>query len=161
VPLKGTLGDRYISSRRHLAPSYAVLFGSMTLDLSRFRFEDEPTAVDVDMVAGHLRVYVPPGVRVAVDGTIDAGVASLFGERRAGYDVAFGDTFEHKGSTEGDLVVNFTGGVGKITMTWANWVEQEIRFRARERERRLEKRRAERDAKADQRSPRGRKAHGD
>ena len=158
MPLKGTLGDRYIASRGQLADRYDILAGSITLDLSRFKFRDEPEVVNVDMVVGHLRVYVPPGVNVTVDGTMDAGMVALFGDTSDGYDLDFGGSYRRAGSTEGDLVVNVEGGLARVSMTWANWVEQEIRYRERRRAKKLEERRAadaRKEPRSDRRSRRG------
>ena len=161
MPLRGRLGDQYISSRRHLADRYDVLAGSITLDLSRFKFGGEPEVVDVNIVLGHLRVYVPPGVDVSVGGAMDVGQASVFGDRSNGYDLAFGGTYRRNGSTEGDLVVNVQGGLARVTMTWANWVEQEIRFRERERARKLEKQQAVEGARHERGEQRRRDNRGD
>jgi hypothetical protein len=161
MPLRGKLGDQYVSSRRQLADSFDILAGSTTLDLSRFRFGDEPEIVDVNMVLGHLRVYVPPGVEVQVDGTMDAGLVSIFGERFDGYDLAFSDRYRHSGSTDGDLVLNVEGGLGKVTMTWANWVEQEIRYRERQRARKRQKQRAAAEGVGEDRRSQRRENRGD
>ena len=144
VPLTGTLGDRYVQGRKQFADHYEVLAGSITLDFSRYRFGEIGDVFDVDMAVGHLRVYVPPGVAVHVSGSIDAGQTRFFGESRNGFDLAFRETFERRGSTEGDLFLNVQGGLTRVTTTWAWWVEDEIRFREQQRQKRLEKRRAER-----------------
>jgi phage shock protein PspC (stress-responsive transcriptional regulator) len=151
LPWKGTVGDIYFSSRHLRTDRYDVLAGSITLDMARFQFGDTPKEVDVNLVLGHLRVYVPPGVRVVVDGTFDAGRARVFEQARSGFDVDFGGTFQRPGSTEGELRLNVTGGIAKVTMHWAGWVESEIRFRERQREKKARQERQERRESRDAR----------
>jgi hypothetical protein len=137
------------------------LAGHVTLDLARYEFGDSPTIVDVGFVFGTMSAYVPPGVKVTVDSSLDAGRITLFGARRQGSDLHMSGTFQEPGSSKGEVVLKVRGGIGGIDLSWAEWVEEEVRFEReqqeleereerRERRERREARRRQR-ARADQR----------
>jgi phage shock protein PspC (stress-responsive transcriptional regulator) len=136
VPLRGTLGSRWIDGRNHqLQDSYELLAGSLQLDLSRHRFGPEPTEVDIDFVMGDVSVWVPPGVAVTTNVTMDAGRADVFGEGREGTDIFLNETDRREGLTEGELILNVRGGVGSFDTTWAYWWERDQQRRLRQEQR--------------------------
>ena len=151
VPLKGSIGkNEYLQLRRDVDPEYQVMFGTLHLDFTRFRFGDEPTEVDILFGAGDVGIYVPPGVDVTVNGGVDLGFADVFGESYEGRDLIFGDDYERDGSFEGELIINVDGGLGSFDTTWARWAERDKRFRAKRREQRQEKRqKARREERAE------------
>jgi hypothetical protein len=99
------------------------------------RFGDTPEEINANVVFGSTTIYVPPGVNVQVNGTLDAGHAYLFGDVRDGTDLNLSGEFSRPGSTEGNLVVNIREGIGNVDLKWATWAEREIKA-----ERRMERR---------------------
>ena len=136
IPLKGTIGSRYIEAKRgFVGQRLDILAGSLTMDLSRVDFSDTPNEIDANVVFGSTTIYVPPGVHVRVDGALDAGRANLFGNVRDGTALDLSGVYSRPGSTEGELVINVREGMGNVDLKWATWREHEIRA-----ERRLERR---------------------
>jgi len=136
VPVGGTWGSRWIDGRHHqLQDRYEVLAGSLQLDLSRYRFGPEPTEIDIDFVVGDVSVWVPPGVMVTTDVTMDAGRAVVFGEGLDGANLALHETDRREGLTEGELILNVRGGIGSFDTSWAYWREQDKRRRLKHEQR--------------------------
>jgi phage shock protein PspC (stress-responsive transcriptional regulator) len=135
VPLRGIVGSQYIDPRRQINDSYEVLAGSLTLDLSRYRFEETPTEVRVSFAAGDINVHVPPGVEVLTSGSVSLGAVDLFGDMEEGRDLDVDGVHVRPGLTEGTLLLDVRGGIGKVTTSWSHWVEQEKRRQARREER--------------------------
>lgn len=146
APIGGSFSQDYHGLRRHVEPEYQLLVGTLTLDYSRFRFvPGEPSEVDLSFFAGDVNVYVPPGVRVEVNGELDLGVADLFGDGFQGRNLTFDDGYERRGLTEGALVINVDGGLGSFDTTWAGWVDQEKRFELRQEQKKERKTRERRE----------------
>ena len=126
VPLRGEVGDRYISgSNVQLEEKYELLAGKMQLDLSEHRFGTEPTEIEIDFVAGDVDVWVPPGVHVTTTGTLDVGVADLFGKNQEGSRIDLTGSHDKPGLTEGELILHIRGGFGSFDLSWANWIEDQ------------------------------------
>jgi phage shock protein PspC (stress-responsive transcriptional regulator) len=133
MPLQGTIGSRYLQSRRVLraGDQFQTLVGDINLDFSRFNFSDSPADVSSNVVVGNTNVYVPPGVAVHVTGSLNGGHVNLFGEEKSGTDLNLTGDYSRPGSTEGALHLTINGGLGAVTLTWAKWVEDEIRYEQR------------------------------
>ena len=144
VPLNGSLGQDHYGPRRDAQREYRLLAGAATVDLSRYRFGNEPTEIDLSFVAGDMDVYVPPGVDVTVTGALDVGVYDLFGDGDRGRNLAFSGSYERDGLTEGELVINVDGGFGSFDTTWATWIDQQKRYKMRRQERKERRERQER-----------------
>jgi phage shock protein PspC (stress-responsive transcriptional regulator) len=140
MPLRGTLGTRYYQLRSNVADEYNLLAGGLTFDLTRYPFGDEPVELNVNFVAGAVDIYVPPGVDVTVNGSVDAGVVDVFGEGLEGRDLAFSGSDHRDGLTKGELVINVEGGFGSFDTTWATWFDRDMRIRRMEAAQHAEKR---------------------
>ena len=151
VPLEGSIGATSHYPRAELPDEYQMLVGSLDLDLSRYRFGDEPTEVDISFVAGDVNVFVPEGVRVTVTGTMDVGVSDLFGRGAQGRSLDLNGTFYRNGLTEGELILNVDGGFGSMDTTWATWVDhnKRLEMRLEQRKERKERSDAREEAKGD------------
>ena len=126
VPFEGFVGDRYVQGEDiSLEDHYELLAGTLTLDLAEYDFSDEPTEIDIGFFTGNVDVWVPPGVEVTTDVTMDAGVLDVFGDSREGADLYLETTHQRPGLTEGELIIHARGGFGSFDASWANWIEDE------------------------------------
>lgn len=112
VPLEGGIGERTHapSSALDLRDEYRLAMGKMTVDLSAL----DPGQLTGDLIAtvgmGELRVLLPPGLGVVVEGEAGAGEVLLLGDREAGVGVSNVARAEGDGALQ--LVVEV--GFGKV-----------------------------------------------
>jgi phage shock protein PspC (stress-responsive transcriptional regulator) len=116
MPLRGSVGGvSYMPVNTHqLEPRYDLLVGKMTLDLSQVDLRGTH-AVKIDAVAGRAVVYVPRNVSTTVDGHVQAGDVSIFGQTRSGVDLNF-DRTSAPNQTTGKLHLHFEGTATSIAV---------------------------------------------
>jgi hypothetical protein len=120
VPLEGSLGSRHVEvGEKTSENTYQVLFGSLVLDFTRHNFGKDPTEASVGLVAGDLDVIVPAGVQVTMDGSVDLGVASVFGRDLEGRHLPLTGDYKVKGPSSGRLLLDLKTGFGSVTTDWA------------------------------------------
>jgi len=61
--------------------TYSADVGNATLDLSKIDFTDHDVALSTSLDAGNMTVILPPNVDVEVDANVEAGSASVLGQR--------------------------------------------------------------------------------
>jgi phage shock protein PspC (stress-responsive transcriptional regulator) len=71
-----------------LRDEYALSFGEGTLDLRDLDFTGREETVEVRVVAGEIRVLLPPEVDVAAEVSVNAGDATVLGVNRGGVSTA-------------------------------------------------------------------------
>jgi hypothetical protein len=133
VPIQGDVGDRYLEFTTDLPAlepesGYEMLLGTLALDFSHYDFGPEPTEMDIRFVVGDLDIFVPPGVDVTIDGSLDVGVADVFGKDFEGRHLVLDGSYETEGLTDGELILHVNGGLGTVTTDWAYWIEDEKRM---------------------------------
>jgi phage shock protein PspC (stress-responsive transcriptional regulator) len=119
MPLRGTVGDTFLTplTVSDLKDRYEVLAGSVTLDLTELRL-DENVRVRADVAIGDLNVIVPRGVRVLVSGTAQAGRLRFFGHEEHGVDLqrtaVAGDP-----DAERTITLDINAGIGSADVYWS------------------------------------------
>jgi hypothetical protein len=119
MPLRGTVGDTFLMPRTvsDLKDRYEVLAGSVTLDLTELRL-DEDVRVRADVALGDLNVIVPRGVRVLVSGTAQAGRLRFFGHQEEGVDL---ERTEVAGDPDAErtITLDINAGIGSADVYWS------------------------------------------
>jgi phage shock protein PspC (stress-responsive transcriptional regulator) len=119
MPLRGTVGDTFLMPRTvsDLKDRYEVLAGSVTLDLTELRL-DEDVRVRADVALGDLNVIVPRGVRVLVSGTAQAGRLRFFGHQEEGVDL---QRTEVAGDPDAErtITLDINAGIGSADVYWS------------------------------------------
>ena len=118
MPLRGRVGDSFLvpQTASDVADGFEVLAGHLTLGLDEIR-TDEDLHVDASVAMGSLDVVVPRGVRVIVNGTMNAGRLDFFGRVDSGFDV-------RKSIVEGDpdsertITLDIEAGIGNVDVYW-------------------------------------------
>jgi len=113
VPLRGGVGRRDLRpiTAADVADEYRLAAGVFVLDLRDVDLA-ERRDVSVTVAAGEMRVMLPIGVEVAIDGRTGFGEVVVFD--RSGSGVGVRRSFSSDGSAEGLWVLDLDVGVGKI-----------------------------------------------
>jgi phage shock protein PspC (stress-responsive transcriptional regulator) len=93
---------------------YRLGVGTLDVDLSRVHFGPGPTTIRADVGIGHLRIVVPPDVRVRVKSHVNWGDTSLLGHEDSGHNVRV-----DVGSSEPELILDTHVGIGKAEVNRA------------------------------------------
>lgn len=111
---------RFIESASQLDPAYELFAGELTLDLSNIRFADDAEhEVDVTVGMGQIRIVVPSGVEVEIDGAVRGGEMQLFDRRQSGWQRTLDVRDVARG--EGRLVLHTEVGYGRIEVYRADF----------------------------------------
>jgi phage shock protein PspC (stress-responsive transcriptional regulator) len=111
------VGDRnyVVAGADDLHRNYRLGIGDMTVDLRNVRFHDGETHVGTRVDVGNLRVVVPTGVALRVNGDAQLGQVEVLGQTADGRNVD-----RHVVQTgQRVLVLDAHVGVGKVTVTRA------------------------------------------
>ncbi len=92
-----------------LQSEYRLGAGEMVVDLRDIDFSGESRTVDVELGMGEVRIEVPRGIRVIVDGEVGAGELDIFGAGEGGLGV---DVSHMRDGADGELVVRVDVGAG-------------------------------------------------
>ena len=113
VPLRGGVGRRDLRpvNPAEVADEYRLAAGVFVLDLRDVEI-DSRRDVSITVAAGELRVILPVGVEVSVDGRVGFGEVVVFD--RSGSGVGVSRSFTSDGSAEGVWVLDLDAGVGKV-----------------------------------------------
>jgi phage shock protein PspC (stress-responsive transcriptional regulator) len=115
LPLAGGIGERDYrpSSFAAVDDHYELGIGSLELDLRDLDFRNRVEHVRASVGIGELKVWVPDGVRVVVDGEVSVGELVAFGDQDAGTNV---DERVVRPGTEGGgtLRLELRDGIGSI-----------------------------------------------
>jgi phage shock protein PspC (stress-responsive transcriptional regulator) len=118
VPLRGGVGeyDYRPGDVAAIEPAYRLGAGQLELDLSAVEFAGATTRITVSVGLGETTIIVPDGVTVAVDGTMRAGRAELFGTTTLGRPMVGELSKIDEGSGAGRLQLTIDNGVGELTV---------------------------------------------
>jgi hypothetical protein len=115
LPLAGGIGERDYRPTSFAAVDdhYELGIGSLEIDLRGLDFRNRIERVRASVGIGELKVWVPDGVRVVVDGEVSVGELATFGDQEAGTDV---DERVVRPGTEGGgtLRLELRDGIGSI-----------------------------------------------
>jgi phage shock protein PspC (stress-responsive transcriptional regulator) len=123
LPLEGFVGDRVIRPRTVAAldPSYDMLAGRMTLDLSSIRWPEEPVSTSVKANAGRVEARIPNNVDAVVNGEVTAGTIIVDGDRRSGVRVKERWNLESEANpAEGSLELTIDSGFSEVEVVRVN-----------------------------------------
>jgi hypothetical protein len=89
LPLAGGIGERDYrpTTLAGVDDHYELGIGSLELDLRELDLAGRTKKVRASVGIGELKVWVPDGVRVIVDGHVSAGELVTFGDQESGTDV--------------------------------------------------------------------------
>jgi hypothetical protein len=89
VPVTGAAGEFVYrpQSSADLRGPYRLTAGHLTLDLSGLSLPSGTTDLTASVAAGELRVLVPKGVSLDIDGRVGLGTVNVFGTDHAGTEV--------------------------------------------------------------------------
>jgi phage shock protein PspC (stress-responsive transcriptional regulator) len=119
MPLRGSIGDLYLTPRTAAnIEHYELFMGQMTVDLTRYDWVEDELRIDGDVAMGQLEVIVPRGVRVEVDGRMEAGELSLFRYHDDGVDLRSNISAGPE-TAERTVILDLDGGIGSIQVDWA------------------------------------------
>jgi len=96
--------------------TYSADVGNATLDLSKIDFTDHDVALSTSLDAGNMTVILPPNVDVDVDANVEAGSASVLGQRWDGinHDARHIADQGADGAGGGKLRLNSSVNLGKL-----------------------------------------------
>jgi phage shock protein PspC (stress-responsive transcriptional regulator) len=117
VPLRGGVGDRVFRPLSAAAASgeYRMGAGEMRIDLTSLGNDEEGIDVIASIGAGTMRILVPEGRRVTVDGHAGAGRIEIFGRADDGVDVDLDHSTGNDTST-GEIHIDIDIGLGEVTV---------------------------------------------
>jgi hypothetical protein len=120
VPLRGTVGDRFLFPRTTSAldDNYEVLAGHLTLYLDELRL-DEDVHVDASIAMGELDIIVPRGVRVLANGTAKAGALSFFNDVDRGFDLRRNEIAGDP-DAERTISLDIEAGIASVDVDWGD-----------------------------------------
>jgi phage shock protein PspC (stress-responsive transcriptional regulator) len=93
---------------------YRLGIGELEVDLGTLELPAGQTRVEAHLGIGHLRVIVPPGVKVRASGHVKWGEAVLLGHNENGHDVS-----NEVGRSSAQLVIDAHVGAGQIEVVRA------------------------------------------
>ena len=97
VALWSGVGERRveIASPDDLQGEYRYGLGELVVDMRRLELGGAERSVDIGLVIGEIRVYVPDSVEVAIDAEVGAGSVETWHQGRAGQDL-FGIDYQNR-----------------------------------------------------------------
>ena len=160
-PLRGSLGDRWISSRSidNVGSRHELLIGSMYLNLPGLRSFEGEREIDISIAAGNATIFVPERIGLTITGHIEWGNAAIGHGRESGHDLVLANDIEGKPGA-GHLTINFRGGIASLYIERISHLERHGPRREGRREERIRERPAERrkERRAEQREQERRRA---
>ncbi len=116
-PLTGGVGQvSYSPELSTLQPTYRLVAGQLTVDLSGIDVGNQHLTVTASDAFGQLVVFVPPGTTVDVTGKVGAGQLTLLGSTNSGMQISERVAAATGAEPSGSLDLNLSVGFGQITV---------------------------------------------
>ena len=116
-PLTGGVGQvSYSPELSTLQPTYRLVAGQLTVDLSGIDVGNQHLTVTASDAYGQLVVFVPPGTTVDVTGKVGAGQLTLLGSTNSGMQISERVAAATGAEPSGSLDLNLSVGFGQITV---------------------------------------------
>lgn len=115
LPLRGSVGDRWVNARDidNVELHHEVLVGTVHMNLADLRDFTGERDIDITIAAGNATIFIPKRVGLTITGHIEWGNATIGRGREEGADLVLANEIEGRPDA-GHITIEFTGGIASL-----------------------------------------------